>query len=239
MATDGTHHDAAGDDLLANIEVFARLTPAERAGIRPLFRSRRYAEGQHVVHHNDSGADVYFVARGSVRATVYSATGKEITYRELGPGTMFGELSAIDGRPRSMHVVALENSLILSLAERDFQTILRQHPAVVDFTLRQLATMIRHLSGRVLEFSTLPVKGRLYAELLRLANALATTDDSALIAAAPTHAQLASRISTHREAVTRELNELDRLGIVERRGTALVLRDLPRLRRMLEALLGE
>ena len=89
-----------------------------------------------------------------------------------------------------------------------------------------------------MEFSTLPVKGRLYAELLRLAHR-DVTGETAVIAEMLTHAQLASRISTHREAVTRELNELDRAGLAERRGDALVILDVPQLERMRDAMLGE
>jgi CRP/FNR family cyclic AMP-dependent transcriptional regulator len=52
---------------------------------------------------------------------------------------------------------------------------------------------------------------------------------SARISAPPTHSEIASRISTHREAVTRELNRLSRLGIIERKGGAILVKDVKRL----------
>ncbi len=226
------------DGLLADVDAFRDLPPAALADVRGRCRWRHYAAGQHIIHHRDASTDVYFIPRGRVRAIVYSATGKEISYQDLEAGSMFGEVAAVDGRPRSTHVVALADSTVFSMTASDFWEVIRRYPEVAAVTLQRLAGIIRLLVGRVLEFSTLPVKGRLYAELLRLARREADTN-TAVIAQVPTHAQLASRISTHREAVTRELNELDRARLTERRGDALVLLDVTELEGMRDALLGE
>ena len=70
---------------------------------------------------------------------------------------------------------------------------------------------IRSLTTRVYElFSTLAVNNRIQAELLRLASFTCQGGNSARIAPAPTHVEIASRVSSHREAVTRELNRLFR-----------------------------
>ena len=75
---------------------------------------------------------------------------------------------------------------------------------------------IRALTTRVYEFSTLAVKNRIQAELLRLARLASGDGKRARVAPAPTHSEIASRVATHREAVTRELNRLARLGLIER-----------------------
>ena len=105
--------------------------------------------------------------------------------------------------------------------------------------LRQFVTKIRTLTTRVYEFSALAVSNRIQAELLRLANLAPQDGKGARIAAAPTHSEIASRISTHREAVTRELNRLARIGIIERKSGTLVVRDLDRLAAMLHEMTGE
>jgi predicted transcriptional regulator len=56
---------------------------------------------------------------------------------------------------------------------------------------------------------------------------------------APTHVEIASRVSTHREAVTRELNRLSRIGIIERRGGTLMVKDVTRLAEMVHDATGE
>ena len=105
--------------------------------------------------------------------------------------------------------------------------------------LSQFVAKIRTLTTRVYEFSALAVSNRIQAELLRLAKLAPEDGKSVLIAAAPTHSEIASRISTHREAVTRELNRLSRLGIIERKGSALLIKDIDRLAEMVHEVTGE
>jgi CRP-like cAMP-binding protein len=98
--------------------------------------------------------------------------------------------------------------------------------------LRHLTTQVRALTERVFEFSTLAVRNRVHAELVRLARDHGGND--AVIRPAPTHTEIASRISTHREAVTRELNRLEDLGLIVREGRSLRVHDLERLQAMVE-----
>ena len=105
--------------------------------------------------------------------------------------------------------------------------------------LRRLTRLVRALSERVVEFSTLTVQKRIRVELLRLARETAPGQRSAVIFPAPTHAELASRVSTHREAVTRGLGELARAGIVEKRPGTLVIRDVEALAAMVDDGLSE
>ena len=105
--------------------------------------------------------------------------------------------------------------------------------------LSQFVSKIRTLTTRVYEFSALAVSNRIQAELLRLANLAPQEGNCARVASAPTHSEIASRISTHREAVTRELNRLARLGLIERKGNALVVKDVRRLTAMVHEITGE
>ncbi len=105
--------------------------------------------------------------------------------------------------------------------------------------LKELTDLVRLLCERVVEFSTLGVKNRIHAELLRLAQKHMQDDNSAAISPVPTHADIASRVSTHREAVTRELNHLAHAGVIERRSGVLVISDVAKLTRMVEEVRGE
>jgi CRP-like cAMP-binding protein len=120
-----------------------------------------------------------------------------------------------------------------------FQKLLLTEPRVAQAMLPQLVTKIRALTKRVYEFSTLAVNNRIQAELLRLASLAPKDGRSARIVPAPTHAEIASRVSTHREAVTRELNRLSRIDIIERKGDALVVKDVARLADMVHEATGE
>ena len=98
---------------------------------------------------------------------------------------------------------------------------------------------IRELTTRVFEFSTLAVRYRIEAEILRLTQLSPCTGKAAHIVPAPTHAEIASRTSTHREAVTRELNRLAKLGIVEQRNIELWIKDVDRLATLVQDASGD
>ena len=91
--------------------------------------------------------------------------------------------------------------------------------------LVQLASQVRKLSNRVNEFSALDVRGRIRAELLRLARPERPGGPGAVISPPPTHAEIAARVACRREAVTRELNALKREGALAVRLGAIVLND--------------
>jgi CRP-like cAMP-binding protein len=107
--------------------------------------------------------------------------------------------------------------------------VLETEPKVAKALLEHFVAEIRELTTRVYEFSTLAVRYRIQAELLRLARLATPEGRTARIAPAPTHAEIASRTSTHREAVTRELNRLAKIGILEQRSRELWITDVERL----------
>lgn len=226
-------------ETLYGIKLFQSLPADDRKALANRCHGRLYAANQQVVSHEDKTTDVYFIVSGKVRATIYSASGKEVTFRDMGAGQMFGDLSAIDGKPRSATVVTLVESLIIAMPADVFWEALRAHSTVAEATLKELTAVIRRLSERVVEFSTLGVKNRIHAELLRLSHAHMQAENSAVISPAPTHADIASRVSTHREAVTRELNHLVQVGVIERRSGTLIITDVAKLARMVQEVRGE
>ena len=119
-----------------------------------------------------------------------------------------------------------------------FWEILKSYPEASATLVRQLTSSVRALTERVFEFSALAVRNRIHAELLRLARDHMTGENIAVIRPTPTHAEIASRISTTREAVTRELNQLSRDGLVERRSGALVVRDVEQLVHLVQNAVG-
>ncbi|EER61767.1 cyclic nucleotide-binding protein, partial [Acidovorax delafieldii 2AN] len=114
------------------------------------------------------GGEVYFLVSGRVRLTTYSAHGREVSFRDCEPGAHFGELSAIDGLPHPADAVTLEPSLLASLSPKAFVALLQREPVVAVHMMRDLAAMVRGLTERVIDLSTLGVHTRLHAELLDL-----------------------------------------------------------------------
>jgi CRP-like cAMP-binding protein len=120
-----------------------------------------------------------------------------------------------------------------------FRELLISEPVVAHAVLCYFAAKIRELTTRVYELSAFAVSNRIRSEVLRLARLASGQGRIAQIDAAPTHAEIAAKTSTHREAVTREFNRLSRLGIIEQRGRTLTVKDLKRLDAMVHDVTGE
>jgi CRP/FNR family cyclic AMP-dependent transcriptional regulator len=203
---------------LAGVAILARLSPQALESVEQRCAFRRYQPGESIVDYLDQTDEVFFIISGEVRVTIYSLAGKVVSFRELEPGEVFGEYPAIDRGPRSASVEARSSCQVATLPGAAFRELIENEPVVA---------------------STLAVSNRIQAELLRLASLGAKEGKGARIAPAPTHTEIASRVSTHREAVTRELTRLARIGLIEREKNALVVIDLERLAEMVHAATGE
>ena len=224
---------------LAGISIFSVLPPNALETVHRRCSWRRYEQGEPIVDYLDASDDVFFLTSGEVQVTIYSLAGKAVSFRNLKAGDIFGEYAAIDGDARSASVEARSSCLIASMPAKEFRKLLKTEPMVAQAVLRDLVRIVRNLTKRVYEFSTLAVNNRIQAELLRLASFAPREGKGARLDPAPTHAEIASRVSTHREAVTRELNRLSRIGLIERENGTLVVRDLDGLAAMLHEMTGE
>ncbi len=196
---------------------------------------RRASAGDYILQYKDGGNDLYFVVQGHVRVLIQAISGKELILRDIEGGEYFGELAAIDGLPRSAAIVAVTNAVIAKMPSAVFRRAVHEHADVCDQLLMLLASQVRMLANRVNEYSTLDVRRRIYAELLRLARPASTASNGeAVISPPPTHAELAARVSSHREAVTRELKKLEAGGLLQRRRGAIVIADAGRLAKLIE-----
>jgi CRP-like cAMP-binding protein len=195
-------------------------------------RWRRVLAGQRVISRDAQDHDVYLIVGGKVRITAFSSAGRQVTYRDIGTGDWFGDLAAIDGGSRSADVDALDDTLLASMTPTLFRRLLHDHPVVCDRTLDRLAALVRDLTERVFEFSTLGVQNRVHAELLRLAREAGVEGNAARIDPAPRHSDIAGKVSSYREQVTRELSTMAKQGLIARSGRALVIPDVERLERI-------
>jgi CRP/FNR family cyclic AMP-dependent transcriptional regulator len=200
---------------------------------------RRYESGQRIISRNGPERDVCMIVAGRVRITFYSTAGRQVTFRDEEAGAILGDVAAVDDGPRSADAVALDGVLIASLPPANFKRLLQQEPVVAERFMRRLTGLVRLLSERVIELSTLGVQHRIHAELLRLARLAEVDGNVARIAPAPKHADIASQVSTYREQVTRVLSALTKQRVIAKDGNALVLLDIARLERMVEEVRSE
>lgn len=173
-------------------------------------------------------SDVYLVVEGLLSVSLVSAQGRETVLRAIGPGEIFGELAAIDGQPRSADVVASNNSCLMVIPGKTFLDLIAKEPVLSLWLARYLAHQVRYLTNRIYELSTMAVGTRLQAELLRLAEMTDQTG-GASISRVPTQSELAARIGTNRETVTREFSLLVRERLVVKEGRRIVIPSVSKL----------
>ena len=89
------------ENSLSGIALFEDLPARDLEALAKRCRCRCYTGGQQILEHMDETTDIFFIVEGKVRAISYSLSGKEVAYRDIGAGEMFGELAAIDCEPRT------------------------------------------------------------------------------------------------------------------------------------------
>jgi CRP/FNR family cyclic AMP-dependent transcriptional regulator len=221
-------------ETLAKIGLFRSLDAPAIRRLDTQCSWRRASANQWIVDYQDPSNDVFFVVSGTVRVKIQSVSGREVLLREINAGEFFGELAAIDNQARSAGILAITDVTVARMPASVFRNTVHAHSDVCDQLLGLVAGQIRMLANRVHEFTSLDVRHRIYAELLRLSRPESGKADRAIISPPPVHAEIAARVSTRREAVARELKALERAGLIERRRGAIVLADPDRLRKLID-----
>ena len=220
---------------LRRVKLLQGLTDEALERVAGVCSWRRFDAGKAVITRSSTSRDLFIVVSGRVRVTVYTASGKQVTFRDLAEGETVGEIAAVDGGPRSTDVLALTEVLVAVMTPADLNALLRENPLAAERFTRHLVQMIRRLTETVIELSTLGVVNRIHAELLRLAvETGAEPTGSCLLSPAPRHADIAARVSTTREQVTREISVLAKRGLLMKHPEGMLVTDVSALERMVE-----
>lgn len=217
----------------------ASLSPDHRARAQSHMRTLRARRGQVLLGRGAASTDIYFILEGSFGVVAYSPQGREVSLRTLTAGDVVGELAAVDGQPRSATVVAETDARVAILPREDFLAFVEGSPKTAMWLAELLASKIRDMNERIFELSALNVQARLHCELLRLAKGGSESLGPLVIQPAPTHAELANRIGTHREAVTREMRALVEHKVIRAGRRSLEFVDLRRLEHFVGQAVGE
>lgn len=138
-------------DLLRNIPLFARLSDSDRDDLAALMTSRDYTALEPVFWIGESGDAMYVVAHGKVRLSYTDEAGNDVKITVLGPGTFFGELSLLDGGPRTATARTETSAGLFALDRAGFYTFLDRHPQAAIYMVSVLAARLRESLDRLRE----------------------------------------------------------------------------------------
>jgi CRP-like cAMP-binding protein len=210
----------------------AALTGPERAALTRRATSREYDRGVALFHEREASDRVVVIRSGRVKVASVTEDGREVVFAFRGPGDLLGELSAIDGRPRSATVSALEPVEALVVAASDFRGFLHQHPRVALLLLEMLSRRLRDADRKRVEFAAYDTVGRVAARLVELAGEHGRTAEAGLEITLPlSQDELAGWTGSSREAVSKALHTMRALGWVETARRRITVVDLEALRR--------
>jgi CRP-like cAMP-binding protein len=212
-----------GRNSLEGMRILSSLAAAEIAALNRRCHWRRLRSKEWLLHQSHAGTDTYFLTDGALRMIINSPDGSDVIIADLKSGDYFGEMSTIDGQPQSAGIVAISESTVASIPAAVFRELLHTHPEIIERVLRDIVSRMRLLHQRVSELHTMPVRHRIYAELLRRADPI--DEHRSIISSLPRHAEIAARVGTRRETVARELKALERAGLFTKSGGAFVLTD--------------
>lgn len=227
---------AANDEpgSLAGIRLLNPLTAEERTAVENQCRWVKARAGEEILNKDGGNRDIFFVVDGSVAIKNYSLSGREVAFATVETGGYFGELSAVDGKPRSANVIAATECHLAALAPETFRALLEKQPIVSLTVLQKMAALVRDCDERIMDLATLSAYQRVYSQLIKMAREDPVRPESWLIYPLPTQAQIAAEASTTRETVARVLSQLAQSEICERKSKTLYIREIEKLRTLCE-----
>jgi CRP/FNR family transcriptional regulator/CRP/FNR family cyclic AMP-dependent transcriptional regulator len=211
-------------ELLRTVPIFSELGDGDIASLGRLSSRRHYPKDGVVFFENEPGDSLFMILEGRVKVTILGDDGREIILSILGPGDFFGEMSLLDDEPRSATAIAAEESELLLLARDDFQSFVSENRTIMGALIRVLASRLRHANQQISTLALLDVYGRVASVILEMANDEGKRlRDGRVSMRRATHQEIANRIGTTRETVTRMLKDLERHGLIHVAGKKMVL----------------
>ncbi len=225
---------AIAPTVLRSCALFAQMDDAALAAVARLLRTRRFRRNEVIFHAGDPGDSLFVVGTGSVKIVLASPDGDEAIIATLRPGDFFGELSVLDGAERSATAVALEPTVLDSLARAPFLQLVDTQPGVRLALLAGLAAELRRITRHAEELHFLDLPGRLAMRLVDLAREAGGSGPGAELAWHYTQSDLASMIGGSRQSVNRVLGDLAAEGLLRIERDTIVIPDVDALARVAE-----
>ena len=218
---------------------FSSLSPSLRHDILRCAYVSRYKDGELICARGDPAEAWSGVARGAIRVSSTSITGKQVTLTYVEPGIWFGDVAIFDGERRTHDAYAHGDTTLLQVSVSDVRKILAQHVELYEALLRLHARRIRQLFGLVEDLNTLPLRARLAKQLVHLVRSYGVPSLSdgreVRIGLQLAQEELAQLLGASRQRVNQELKAMEREDMIRIEPGGLVVRNREALMRIVEA----
>lgn len=217
--------------ILKEIPLFQSLSDEHLSLVSKGFTIKKYKKGEIIFYQSDDSTDLYIILNGAVKACLLNSDGQELVLTTFKKGDFFGEMSFLDGRPRSATIITAEDSTLGILKRDKFLQAVKNDPMIAIDLLSALVQRMRMTDEMVGSLAFLDVSQRIIKLLLNIAKTGETRNENGFFKIKKlTHKELASCTGASREAVTKSLKVLFFRNIVtEEDGYFLISPDAERM----------
>jgi CRP/FNR family transcriptional regulator len=216
--------------MLARVPYFRTLSARQREALARRLRPVRFGPGQRVFEQGTPCEGLWIVGEGRVKIFRTGAQGREQVLHVEGPGATLGEVPLFDRAGYVASAAAQTGALLLWISRREIEALCRRQPEVALAIIATMARRIRAFAGLAADLALRSVPVRLGRLLLdEVARAGRKTSEGVEVTLPGTREDVAARIGTVREPLSRALAALARRGVVTVRGRRVMVRDLGRL----------
>ncbi len=213
-------------EYLRNIPLFKQLKDAQLKEIACRCKRALYKKGEVIFYKTDLGTDLYIVLSGKLKAVLTDEEGDEMVLAHFEKGAFFGELSLLDGKGRSATITSDKDAELAVLKKDDFFDLITKEPKIAVELMTTLVGRLRKADDMIESLAFFEVGERLVRSLLDSAEAHKESEKGYLRVKKSTHKELAARIGSSREAVSKCMKVLSAKGIIrEIEGDILIAHD--------------
>ena len=211
-------------ELLRTVPLFSELSEVDISSLGRLAARRRYPKDTVVFFENEEGDSFFMILEGRIKVTILGDDGREVILSMLGAGDFFGEMALLDNEPRSATAIAVEETELLSLHRTDFQSVLTDNRSITTALIKIMTARLRRANHQISTLALLDVYGRVARVIVDMAREEGRRlRDGRIAFRRATHQEIANRIGTTRETVTRMLKDLERQGLIHIEGKEIVV----------------
>ena len=207
--------------MLDNIALFSGLEPEELSLLSSKAVVHSYPKNTIVINEGDVSNSLHIIVSGEVKVFLSNEEGKEIILNIMEPGDYFGEMALLDSGPRSASVITTAPSKLAIISKTDFENFLQNSPQTMLKILNHAFARLRALTDTVSSLALLDVYGRVARLLLQSAEEV---DGVNVVQMEMTQQDIANRIGSSREMVSRILKDLKSGGYIELQGKKIIIR---------------
>ncbi|MBK6664381.1 MAG: Crp/Fnr family transcriptional regulator [Thermoflexaceae bacterium] len=231
-----TQNSAGPEQVVRDLPLLARLPRDDRQALATRARLRSYPSGTTIFREGEPGDSMHVIVEGRVSVSVSNGAGGEATIASVGPGDCVGELSLLDGRPRSAAAIAATATKTMVVTRDSFVEWLAERPPAALALLETLSLRLRRTNEAMSDLIFLDLPHRLAKQIISLADLQQRLREGApggSLRIAVTQGELAAMLGVSRESVNKQLNVFQRDGLIALARGAVILTDDAGLRQYL------